>query len=120
MRVNEKTTIDNKTHNLRLEIDTGSDRVIDISTSYVNTLKLLEVYPKSFATSTVTSSDGNSGKILNVFFPKVEISRFEMYKIPGGLAQIQFGIMNTNEIDGIIGYRDRRAIDDQRRHPGHL
>lgn len=96
-------TVDNKTRNLRLEIDTGSDRVIDISTSYVNRHKLLDVHPKAFATSTVTSSDGNSGKILNHYFPVVTIADYELYKIPGGLAQIDFGIMNTDEIDGIIG-----------------
>ena len=96
-------TIDHKTHHLRLEVDTGSDRIIDISTRYVNTHKLLHIYPKAFATSTVTSSDGNSGTILNNYFPLVTISEFEFYKIPGGLAQIEFGIMNTDDIDGIIG-----------------
>lgn len=96
-------TVDNKTRNLRLELDTGSDRVIDISTSYVKRHRLLDVHPKAFATSTVTSSDGNSGKILNHYFPVVTISDFELYKIPGGLAQIDFGIMNSDEIDGIIG-----------------
>ena len=99
----EIKTIDNKTHNLHLEIDTGSDRIIDISTSYVNNHKLLDIYPKAFATSTVTSSDGNYGTILNNYFSVVTISEFELYKIPGGLAQIEFGIMNTDEIDGIIG-----------------
>lgn len=96
-------TIDNKTHNLRLELDTGSDRIIDISTTYVNSHRLLDIYPTAFATSTITSSDGNTGTILNNYFPKVTISDFELYNIPGGLAQINFGIMNTNEIDGVIG-----------------
>ena len=96
-------TIDDKTHNLSLEIDTGSDRIIDISTSYVNKKKLLDVYKSSFANSTVTSSDGNSGTIFNVYFSKVKISNFELYKIPGGVAQIQFGLMNMIDIDGMIG-----------------
>lgn len=96
-------TIDYKAHLLNLEIDTGSDRIMDISTNYVNHHKLLEIYPKAFATSTVTSSDGNSGKILNNYFNKVIISNFEFYKIPGGLSQIKFGIMNKKGIDGIIG-----------------
>lgn len=96
-------TIDNKIHTLKMEIDTGSDRIIDISTPYVNNNNLLDIYKSSFATSTVTSSDGNSGTILNNYFPIVTISNFEFYKIPGGLAQIEFGIMNTDGIDGIIG-----------------
>jgi len=96
-------TIDNKTHNLRLEIDTGSDRIIDISTRYVDRHKLLDIHPKAFATSTVRSSDGNSGTIKNHYFPKVTIADFDLYKVPGGLAQIEFGIMNTDGIDGIIG-----------------
>ena len=96
-------TIDNNTHTLKLELDTGSDRIMDISTRYVNSSKLLNVYKSAFATSTITSSDGNSGIIYNVYFPKVKLSGLELYKIPGGLSQVQFGIMNTNEIDGIIG-----------------
>jgi len=96
-------TIDNKIHTLKMEIDTGSDRIIDISTPYVNNNNLLDIYKSSFATSTVTSSDGNSGTILNNYFPIVTIANFEFYKIPGGLAQIEFGIMNTDGIDGIIG-----------------
>jgi hypothetical protein len=96
-------TIDNKVHSLNLEVDTGSDRIIDISTAYVNKHNLLDVYQNSFATSTVTSSDGNSGVILNNYFTSVTIYNYELYKIPGGLAQINFGIMNSSEIDGIIG-----------------
>ena len=98
-------TIDKENRTLRLEIDSDSDRIIDISTSYVNNNKLLEVYTTAYATTKVVgSSDGNnSGVIYNVYFPKVRLADYELYKIPGGVAQIQSGIMNTNEIDGMIG-----------------
>jgi hypothetical protein len=101
----EIETIDNKNRTLSLELDTGSDRIIDISTSYVNSNKLLDVYTTTFATTKVSgSSDGNNnGVIYNVYFPKVEIADYELYKIPGGVAQIQNGIMNMNGVDGMIG-----------------
>jgi hypothetical protein len=101
----EIETIDNKNSTLSLELDTGSDRIIDISTSYVNSNKLLDVYTTTFATTKVSgSSDGNNnGVIYNVYFPKVKIADYELYKIPGGVAQIQNGIMNMNGVDGMIG-----------------
>ena len=99
-------TIDGKTRNLKLELDTGSDRIIDISANYANKhKKLLNICKKNaFAISKVTSSDGKTGTIYNVYFPKVKISDFETYKIPGGIAdQIQGGMMNAEGVDGIIG-----------------
>ena len=96
-------TADQKTRSLRLEIDTGSDRILDISTHIVNTHHLLKFYPKPFAKSTVMSSDGNSGDIINDFFPMVELGGFEFYKIPGGLAQVPNGILNKPDIDGMLG-----------------
>jgi hypothetical protein len=101
----EIETIDKKKRILSLELDTGSDRIIDISTSYVNKNELLNVYTMSFATTKVTgSADGNNdGVIYNVYFPKVKIGEFETYKIPGGVAQIQNGMMNINGVDGVIG-----------------
>ena len=39
----------------------------------------------------------------NVYFPTVKISAFDLYKIPGGLGQVAFGIMNKEGIDGMIG-----------------
>lgn len=99
----EIKTIDGKERKLTMEIDTGSDRILDVSTSYVNNNKLLGVYTSAFAKSTVTSSDGKEGVIYNVYFPVVKLARLEFYKVPGGVAQIQHGIMNTNGFDGIIG-----------------
>lgn len=96
-------TLDHKKRELYLEIDTGSDRIIDISTSYVNKNQLLQVYKTAFATSTVASSNGTKGVIFNVFFPSVHFAGWEFYQIPGGVAQIQEGIMNIPGIDGMIG-----------------
>ncbi len=97
----EIETLDKKQRKLKCEIDTGSDRIIDISTSYVNENKLLNVYTTAFATTKVQGD--NEGVIYNVYFPKVKISNYELYKIPGGVAQIQNGIMNIKGIDGMIG-----------------
>ncbi len=99
----EIETIDQRKRKVKVEVDTGSDRIFDLSTSYVNTQKLLEVYRSAFATSTITSSDGGKGIIYNVFFPKVNFSNYQLYRIPGGVAQIQFGVMNTVGFDGMIG-----------------
>lgn len=100
----EIKTKDQIVRTLSMELDTGADRIIDISTSYVNKSKLLEVYTSTFATSKVVSSDGNTaGLIYNVYFPKVKLADYEMYKIPGGVAQIQSGIMNKVGIDGMLG-----------------
>ena len=96
-------TADEKTRELRLELDTGSDRVLDLNTSYVNQHNLLAIYPRPFAKSTVSGSDGNTGTILEDYFTQVNLSNFELYRIPGGLAQIPFGIMNSTEIDGVLG-----------------
>lgn len=54
-------------HNLLLEVDTGSDRVIDLNTPFVNRNNLLDTQ-KPFATSRIASSDGGSGDLKNVFF----------------------------------------------------
>lgn len=56
-------------HNLSLEIDTGSDRIIDINTPFVIKNNLLETQ-KPFAISRIASSDGGSGELRNVFLMK--------------------------------------------------
>lgn len=100
-------TIDKKIRNLKLTLDTGSDRAITLSKSFVNKhKKLFNIYKKnSFASSQIVSSDGTKRKIYDVFFPKVKISNFETYKIPGGISSVSGGkgVLDDETIDGIMG-----------------
>lgn len=99
----EVVTPDWVNRKMKVEIDTGSDRILDISTKYARANNLKIEKNDVFAVSTVVSSDGNSGKISNVFFPKVKISEMEFYQIPGGISEIEYGIMNKEGVDGILG-----------------
>ena len=54
--------LNGKLHNLLLEIDTGSDRIIDLDTPFVNKNRLLDTQ-KPFAISRIASSDGGSGDL---------------------------------------------------------
>lgn len=90
------------THKLLLEVDTGSDRVIDINSPFVNRHNLLDFY-KPFATSTITSSDGDSGKLKNVFFEEVIVGPYRMPKVAGAFSTLTTGLQSKEDIDGMIG-----------------
>ena len=49
--------INNKDYNLTLEVDTGSDRIIDLNTPFIQKHNLLDTR-KPFAISWIASSDG--------------------------------------------------------------
>ena len=86
-----------------LEVDTGSDRVIDLSTPFVKKHRLSTHFDLPYAISTITSSDGNSGRINNVYFDQVNIAKFSLYRVAGGWSEVQFGMLNSPECDGMIG-----------------
>ncbi len=86
-----------------LEIDTGSDRIIDLSTTFTKKHSLSKVFDSPYAISTITSSDGSSGKVSNVYFDKLDFAGIEMYKIAGGWSEVEFGMLSLEDCDGIIG-----------------
>lgn len=88
--------------NLLLEVDTGSDRVIDLNTPFVNKNNLLETQ-KPFAISRIASSDGGSGELKNVFFDEVIIGPYIMPKVAGAFSTLTSGMQSKEDIDGMIG-----------------
>lgn len=89
-------------HNLSLEIDTGSDRIIDINTPFVIKNNLLETQ-KPFAISRIASSDGGSGELKNVFFDEVIIGPYIMPRVAGAFSTLTSGMQSKEDIDGMIG-----------------
>ena len=89
-------------HNLLLEVDTGSDRIIDLNTPFVNKHSLLETQ-KPFAISHIASSDGGSGELKNVFFEEVIVGPYIMPKVAGAFSTLTSGMQSKEDIDGMIG-----------------
>lgn len=89
-------------HNLILEVDTGSDRVIDINTPFVEKHRLLEG-EKPFAISRINSSDGGSGELKNVFFDEVRIGHYRLPLVAGAYSTLTSGMQSKADIDGMIG-----------------
>lgn len=95
-------------YRLSLEVDTGSDRVIDLTTQFTTRHNLLAT-SKPFATSHITSSDGGSAELKNVFFDEVTIGKYILPNVAGALSTTDgmtstIGGMDTmSDVDGIIG-----------------
>ena len=89
-------------YNLLLEVDTGSDRIIDLNTPFVNKNDLLETQ-KPFAISRIASSDGGSGELKNVFFDEVVVGPYIMPKVAGAFSTLSTGMQSKEDIDGMIG-----------------
>lgn len=89
-------------HNLLLEVDTGSDRIIDLNTPFVNKNNLLDTQ-KPFAISRIASSDWGSGELKNVFFDEVVVGPYIMPKVAGAFSTLTSGMQSKEDIDGMIG-----------------
>ena len=89
-------------YNLLLEVDTGSDRIIDLNTPFVNKNDLLETQ-KPFAISRIASSDGGNGELKNVFFDEVVVGPYIMPKVAGAFSTLSTGMQSKEDIDGMIG-----------------
>ena len=89
-------------HDLTLEVDTGSDRVIDLNTPFVKRNNLLETQTP-FAVSQISSSDGESGELKNVFFDEVIVGPYVMPKVAGAFSTLTHGLQSKEDIDGMIG-----------------
>lgn len=94
--------LNGKLHNLLLEIDTGSDRIIDLNTPFVNKNRLLDTQ-NPFAISRIASSDGGSGELKNVFFDEVIVGPYIMPKVAGAFSTLSSGMQSKEDIDGMIG-----------------
>lgn len=91
-----------KEYDLLLEVDTGSDRVIDLNTPFVQKHNLLKTQ-KPFAISRIASSDTGSGELKNVFFDFVKIGKYVLPKVAGAFSTITSGMQSKEEVDGMIG-----------------
>lgn len=94
--------LNGRRHKLLLEIDTGSDRIIDLNTPFVTKHNLFATQ-KPFAISTITSSNGGSGKLENVFFDEVVVGPYVMPKVAGAFSRLTSGMQSKEDIDGMIG-----------------
>ena len=94
--------INNKDYNLTLEVDTGSDRIIDLNTPFVQKHNLLDTQ-KPFAISRIASSDGGSGELRNVFFDEVVVGKYHLPLVAGAFSTLTSGMQSKENIDGMIG-----------------
>ncbi len=94
--------INGSVYDLLLEVDTGSDRVIDLNTPFVNVHNLLDTQ-KPFAISRIASSDGGSGELKNVFFDEVRIGQYVLPKVAGAFSTLTEGMQSKSDIDGTLG-----------------
>lgn len=91
-------------HNILLEIDTGSDRSIDLSTAFVNRHDLLETQ-KPFSISYISSSDGSSGELKDVYIDEVIAGNYVFTNVEGAFSTLTSGMLGREDIDGMAGNR---------------
>jgi len=89
-------------YELWLEVDTGSDRTIDLNTPFVEKNRLLERL-KPFKKSFVKSSDGDKGELSMAYFDEVVVGKYIMPNVVGGLSSVKFGMLSKEDVDGMIG-----------------
>lgn len=97
-----QVTVNGKTHQLRLSVDTGSDRVLDLNTPFVRKHRLLGSQTP-FCISSISSSDTNTGTLENVIFNDIQLGSFKLPLIPGAFSTVTSGIQSMAEMDGVMG-----------------
>lgn len=97
-----QVTVNGKTHQLRLSVDTGSDRVLDLNTPFVKKHHLLGSQ-KPFSISRISSSDSHTGVLENVLFDSVQLGGCKLPLIPGAFSTVTAGIQSSPEMDGVMG-----------------
>lgn len=97
-----QVTINGVIHRLRLSVDTGSDRVLDLNTPFVKKHHLLESQ-RPFSISQVSSSDSHTGVLNNVIFDSIQLGSFKLPLIPGAFSTITDGVQSSEEMDGVMG-----------------
>lgn len=94
--------VNGDTYVVRTELDTGSDRILDLSTPFVNAHGLLDTQAP-FAISRISSSDGGAGELRNVWFDFLTIGRRELPHIPGAFSTLTSGLLAGGAVDAMAG-----------------
>ncbi len=97
-----EVSVNGKSYSLRLSVDTGSDRVLDLNTPFVAKHSLLGSQ-KPFSVASISSSDGNSGHLENVIFDSIRIGDCKLPRIPGAFSTVKSGMQSISEMDGVMG-----------------
>lgn len=102
---------------IRVEVDMGSDRILDLNTPFVRAHNLLGSQTP-FAISRISSSDENTGELLNVFFDELELDGLVLPRIPGAFSTVTAGVQASDKMDGVFGnnflQRFNMTLDFQR------
>lgn len=97
-----QVTVNGKTHALRLEVDTGSDRVLDLNTPFVKKHGLLGTQVP-FAVSQISGSEKDVGVLENVILDDIRIGKYRFPRIPGAFSTVKNGVQSSAEMDGVMG-----------------
>ena len=97
-----KVVIKEKVHLLHVELDSGSDRIMDINTPYVEQHGLRGSLP-CFAVSTIAGTGQEDGRLENVLFDSAEVANVSFPLLPGAFSTLTKGLQSTSEFDGVIG-----------------
>lgn len=100
--VRARLCINGTAHQVQLEVDTGSDRVLDLNTPYVEHHQLRGLQ-KPFAISRIAGTVGQDGVLENIFFDSVSLGNMMLPRIPGALSTVKEGVQASAELDGVMG-----------------
>ena len=94
--------IKGKSYPLQVELDSGSDRVLDVNTPYVKRHGLRGSLPV-FAISSISGTSSEQGRLENVCFDSAQIGSIVFPLLPGAFSTLTAGLQSTSEFDGVIG-----------------
>ncbi len=93
-----------------LEVDTGSDRVIDLNTPFVERHGL-RGRQAPFAISSLSGTTQTGGRLENVYFDSVSVGGLSLPRVPGALSGIRVGVQASAEMDGVMGSNFLQRFD---------
>lgn len=91
-----------QTYDVLAEVDTGSDRVLDLNTPFVERHGL-RGRQAPFAVSTISGTVQTGGVLENVFFDGVTLGGLTLPRVPGALSTVTVGVQASSEMDGVMG-----------------
>lgn len=97
-----EVNVNGTSYQVQLEVDTGSDRALDLNTPFVEQHHL-RGKQKPFAISRITGTTDDNGVLENVFFDSVSLGCITLPRIPGALSTIKEGAQASTEMDGVMG-----------------